>query len=225
MRIMCMLKESFVLSVLVLSSSFILGAPSSVEGICSDLGITKQEAINYGFLPNISKALREREDILRRSSDRKYWETVWEREYRNRVLPRLRQECNNNVGFQTRIQNIRFDQLQASIDASNKQNVAQMEGLEQRLDRLVLCNTKLIEFLAQKDHAIASTQDALTLVDKSKQLLEEELISKSERIAFLENALKSLKEKMEELAVENESIRAELEASIQGLQLQLKLKQ
>ncbi len=39
---------------------------------------------------------------------------------------------------------------------------------------------------------------------------------------FLENALKTLKEKMEELAVENESIRAEVEASIQGLQLKLK---
>lgn len=112
--------------------------------------------------------------------------------------------------------------LASNIDASNKQTTAQMKGLEQRLDRLILCNTKLIEFLAQKDHTIVSTQDALTLVDKSKQLLEEELISKTERIAFLENALKSLKEKMEELAVENESIRAELEASIQGLQLKLK---
>ncbi|MGX8716892.1 MAG: hypothetical protein ACSW8C_02790 [bacterium] len=110
----------------------------------------------------------------------------------------------------------------SSMDASNKQTTAQMKELEQRLDRLILCNTKLIEFLAQKDHAIASTQDVLTLVGKSKQLLEEELISKTERIAFLENALKALKEKMEELAVENESIRAELEASIQGLQLKLK---
>ena len=93
---------------------------------------------------------------------------------------------------------------------------------QQKLDRLILSNTKLIEFLAQKDHTITSTQDALTLVDKSKQLLEEELISKTERIAFLEDALKSLKEKMEDLAIENESIRAELEASIQGLQLKLK---
>ena len=112
--------------------------------------------------------------------------------------------------------------LQVGMDVSNKQTTAQMQGLEQRLDRLILCNTKLIEFLAQKDHTIASTQDALTLVDKSKQLLEEELISKNERIAFLEDALKSLKEKMEDLAIENESIRAELEASIQGLQLKLK---
>ena len=110
----------------------------------------------------------------------------------------------------------------SSMDASNKQITAQMKEIEQRLDRLILCNTKLIEFLAQKDHTITSTQDALTLVDKSKQLLEEELISKNERIAFLENALKSLKEKMEDLTVENESIRAELEASIQGLQLKLK---
>ncbi|MGX8716890.1 MAG: hypothetical protein ACSW8C_02780 [bacterium] len=110
----------------------------------------------------------------------------------------------------------------SSMDASNKQTTAQIKGLEQRLDRLILSNTKLIEFLAQKDHTITSIQDALTLVDKSKQLLEEELISKTERIAFLENALKSLKEKMEDLTVENESIRAELEASIQGLQLKLK---
>ncbi|MGX8716891.1 MAG: hypothetical protein ACSW8C_02785 [bacterium] len=110
----------------------------------------------------------------------------------------------------------------ASIDSSSKQHTAQTQGLEQRLDRLILSNTKLIEFLVQKDHTIASTQDALTLVDKSKQLLEEELISKTERIAFLEDALKSLKEKMEDLTVENESIRAELEASIQELQLKLK---
>lgn len=219
-----MLRRSFILGILVSLSSLVLGAPSSVEGICRDLGITKQEAIDSGFLPNISRALEERENFLRPYSDKDYADReLWgRREYRNRVLPRLRQECNNCVALQAKIQKIRFDQLQASIDASNKQTTAQIQGLEQRLDRLILCNTKLIEFLAQKDHTIASTQDALTLVDKSKQLLEEELISKNERIAFLENALKALKEKMEELAVENESIRAELEASIQGLQLKLK---
>ena len=37
--------------------------------------------------------------------------------------------------------------LQSNMDTSNKQTTAQMESLEQRLDSLILCNTKLIEFL------------------------------------------------------------------------------
>ena len=97
-----------------------------------------------------------------------------------------------------------------------------MKKLEQRLDHLIGCNTKLIEFLAQKDRSICTMHDDLRDLDKVKALLDEDLIGKKERIIFLENVIKDLKREKEVLTLEKESLKATLEVSIQVLEQDLK---
>ena len=59
---------------------------------------------------------------------------------------------------------LQFGQLQTAFNTSNQQSTAQMKGLEQQIrgleeqvNHLVLCNTRLMEFLS-REHAIVSTQ-------------------------------------------------------------------
>ena len=119
----------------------------------------------------------------------------------------------------------RLDQIQATLVGVQKQQKEQSEQLkeqEQRLDKLIAGNTQFIRFLVLMDSAITSERDIRARVEAAKQLLESDLVDEQQKVLLLNNKIKELKEKAETVAVENAELRAQMQAELEAIQVQLK---
>ncbi|MGX8716893.1 MAG: hypothetical protein ACSW8C_02795 [bacterium] len=216
-----MLKKSFILGVLVSLSGFVFGdAPTTAEGILKDLGISKEEAVAIGLWSEIDLALQRRKN-LRAQYGRSYvdgigrdrmqrWnyekaDEMWEKEYHEKIFPALINEVTRKT-------------LQAALVDIQKQ----LKEQEQRIDKLVAGNAQFIRFLVLMDSAVTSERDIRARVEAAKQLLESDLIDEQQKVLLLNNKIKELKEKAETVAVENAELRAQMQAELEAIQVQLK---
>lgn len=247
-----MLKKSFILGVLVSLSGFVFGdAPEDEWGILEDLGITREEAVSVGLWIRIEQVVKTRESFIKqyRVYHESYYphtsfvdhmnsgwdytkaEKKWEKEYYEKLLPALRKEYGDLKIEQSRhqrqqalqsqqlaVEKKRSDQLQATLVDIQKQLKEQSE----KMDKLVAGNAQFIRFLVLMDSAITSERDIRARVEAAKQLLESDLVDEQQKVLLLNNKIKELKEKAETVAVENAELRAQMQAELEAIQVQLK---
>ena len=119
----------------------------------------------------------------------------------------------------------RLDQVQATLVGVQKQQKEQAEQLKeqaQRIDKLIAGNAQFIRFLVLMDSAVTSERDIRARVEAAKQLLESDLVDEQQKVLLLNNKIKELKEKAETVAVENAELRAQMQAELEAIQVQLK---
>ena len=122
----------------------------------------------------------------------------WESEYYANILPALT--------------------IQVTLASVQKQLKEQSE----KMDKLVAGNAQFIRFLVLMDSAITSERDIRARVEAAKQLLESDLVDEQQKVLLLNNKIKELKEKAETVAVENAELRAQMQAELEAIQVQLK---
>ena len=216
-----MLRGSFILGVLLSLSCLVLGdAPADADGILKDLGISKEKAVTTGLWEGICQALKAREalkvlytkhniyiDYTRGGLRTETWEyqNFWNERYYGSILPALR----NQVAL-------------VDMQKQQKEQAEQLKEQAQKIDKLVAGNAQFIQFLVMMDSAITSERDIRARVEAAKQLLESDLVDEQQKVLLLNNKIKELKEKAETVAVENAELRAQMQAELEAIQVQLK---
>lgn len=109
-------------------------------------------------------------------------------------------------------------QIQATLADVQRLQKEQSE----KMDKLVAGNAQFIRFLVLMDSAITSERDIRARVEAAKQLLESDLVDEQQKVLLLNNKIKELKEKAETVAVENAELRAQMQAELEAIQVQLK---
>ncbi len=216
------------LGVLVSLSCLAFGyAPENERGILADLGITKQEATDLGLLGRISQILKIREDIFRNSAILTPSGFVpadcqgsWSTKYYEEILPSLRREYGDLKIEQAKIQ--RQSQADRQLQATLADIQKQLKEQSEKMDKLVAGNAQFIRFLVLMDSSITSERDIRARVEAAKQLLESDLVDEQQKVLLLNNKIKELKEKAETVAVENAELRAQMQAELEAIQVQLK---
>ncbi len=211
-----MLRRSLVLGVLISLNCLVFGdAPTTAEGILKDLGISKGQAVAIGLWNRIGPILKTREGFRKqyRHCDHRYivngrvvreeWsykeaDEKWADEYYGNILPNLT--------------------IQVTLASIQRQLKEQSE----KMDKLVAGNAQFIRFLVLMDSAITSERDIRARVEAAKQLLESDLVDEQQKVLLLNNKIKELKEKAETVAVENAELRAQMQAELEAIQVQLK---
>ena len=208
-----MLRGSFIFGVLVSLSGLVLGdAPADASGILKDLGISKEKAVVTGLWDAISQVLKSRECVRVHFSSypvpgtrKAQWEVAWEERYYGTILPVLRSQI-----------------ALVDIQKQQKEQAEQLKEQAQRIDKLVAGNSQFIRFLVLMDSAVTSERDIRARLEAAKQLLESDLVDEQQKVLLLNNKIKELKEKAETVAVENAELRAQMQAELEAIQVQLK---
>ena len=222
-----MLRGSFMLGVLLSLSCLVFGdAPENEQGILADLGITRQEAIDLGIIGRISQIIKVRASFFQWRSDWKIRGGLtgcrerWNASYYNKWLPNLRKEYGDLKIEQAKI--LRQSQADRQLQATLVDIQKQLKEQSEKMDKLVAGNAQFIRFLVLMDSAITSERDIRARVEAAKQLLESDLVDEQQKVLLLNNKIKELKEKAETVAVENAELRAQMQAELEAIQVQLK---
>ena len=213
-----------------------------VRKICYDAGIDKTELIITNLWSRVSEFIEEGERLFtgrhyaaeKRSLEvrrRNFWHTNYQqflskligdyRKIKEREAQAKIQEEKKRQEEKARLQATEVKQsvqLQATLADIQKQLKEQSE----KMDKLVAGNAQFIRFLVLMDSAVTSERDIRARVEAAKQLLESDLIDEQQKVLLLNNKIKELKEKAETVAVENAELRAQMQAELEAIQVQLK---
>lgn len=224
----------------------------TTESVVQDLESSRAEMILFNFYAEINKEMdtwiqkldtyTRRRSFIGRGYDHGphpeglvyHWherrtdvDRSWNYHYQNIVLPRLlkklydlRNSGNQKLMEELKQQKVLCAQQQTTLLAIQKEQMAQA----QRIERLIAGNNQFMSFLVMMELKVSSEQEANERLLAAEQLLKADLVDEQNKVLLLNNKLKALKEQLDSLEVENESLRKKMLSLLTQMQATLKEK-
>lgn len=143
-------------------------------------------------------------------------------DYQNYLARKQKEEVEQQQALKKAEQERKKQQLeqQTTLLAIQKEQMVQA----QRIERLIAGNNQFISFLVMMELKVSSEQEANERLLAAEQLLKADLVDEQNKVLLLNNKLKTLKEQLDSLAVENESLRKKMLSLLAQMQATLKEK-